>query len=265
MRYSVHGRQPWSVIKKADEIYFTYQDVGKIIDLIEKYPEKRVVLEIDSRNNSFLDWRKLEVFKEKLNNFHIALNDISLAPLFKEKEYNWFYSRPIKNYFDLNIILDLRPSFVFIGAQLVFDLPKVKALCGDIPLRMVPNVAVESNLPPIALDLTLCGPWVRPEDVPLYEEYIDTFVFDELESLKHEENLFTIYSELKEWVGLIAMLITGLKSSVVNAAIKPELAKARISCGQACMRGSNCHLCKSGLEYSSNLYDLYRTLKKENN
>ena len=44
MRFCVSGRQPYSVIKRADEVKFNYNDKDKILDLVEKYPDKTVIL-----------------------------------------------------------------------------------------------------------------------------------------------------------------------------------------------------------------------------
>ena len=53
MRFCVNGRQPYSVIKRADEVKFNYNDKDKILDLVEKYPDKTVILDVPGHEG---DW-----------------------------------------------------------------------------------------------------------------------------------------------------------------------------------------------------------------
>ena len=46
MKYCVAGRQPYSVLKKADEVKVQYRDIDRILDFIEKIPDKIVILEV---------------------------------------------------------------------------------------------------------------------------------------------------------------------------------------------------------------------------
>ena len=66
MRFCVSGRQPYSVIKRADEIKFTYNDRDRILDLVEKYPDKTVILDVPSNEG---DWKLWEMYSEKFNEF----------------------------------------------------------------------------------------------------------------------------------------------------------------------------------------------------
>ena len=64
----------------------------------------------------------------------------------------------------------------------------------DMKFRMVPNVAYDAYIPRYD---GICGQWVRPEDVHVYEQYVNTFEFI-TDSLEKERTLLKIYkNELK--------------------------------------------------------------------
>ena len=86
MRFCVSGRQPYSVIKRADEIKFTYNDRDRIMDLVEKYPEKTVILDVPGHEG---DWKLWEMYSEKFHEFYIALHDLSRVPEFNQAHIKW--------------------------------------------------------------------------------------------------------------------------------------------------------------------------------
>ena len=61
MRFCINGRQPYSVIKKADEIKFAYADKDKIIDLVENYSDKIIILDVPGDES---DWTKWKMYDE---------------------------------------------------------------------------------------------------------------------------------------------------------------------------------------------------------
>ena len=46
MKYCIGGRQPYSIMKKADQIKVKYEDRERIIDFVERIPEKEIILEL---------------------------------------------------------------------------------------------------------------------------------------------------------------------------------------------------------------------------
>ena len=245
MRYSVSGRQPYSVIKKADEIRFIYADRDKIFDLIENYSDKTIILDVPNQEE---DWSNWQMYNEKFSEFYIALHDLSRADAFNVMGIKWFWPFPITTFYELSMVIDLHPSYIMLGPPLSFDLEKVqkeiKKTCGEpIPVRMTANVAHPKYLPNEKIN-GLCGQWVRPEDVALYEPYIQCFDFEGCQSLKEEEVLLTTY-QAGVWPGNLNLLIKRLNFNVDNRAIPEEVGLARINCGQKCWSGSGCELCIS--------------------
>lgn len=250
MRYSVSSRQPYSVIKKADEIRFIYADRDKIFDLIENYSDKAIILDVPNQEE---DWDNWQMYSEKFAEFYIALHDLSRADAFNVMNIKWFWPFPITSFYELSMIIDLRPSYIMLGPPLSFDLEKVqkviKGACGEsIPVRMTANVAYPKYLSNEKVN-GLCGQWVRPEDVALYEPYIQCFDFEGCQSLKEEEVLLTTY-QAGVWPGNLNLLIKRLDFNVDNRAIPEEVGPARINCGQKCWSGSGCKLCVSAFMFA---------------
>lgn len=238
MKYCVNGRQPYSVIKMADEIMFQEQDSGKIFDLIPNYIDKTVILNIKS---DCTDWTNWLMFNESFNEFYIALHDLSRVKDFNEHGIKWYWPYYISSFYELDIILKLNPSYLLIGAPLTFDLDAVKAISKDIPLRAVPNIGLPSHIPLENIN-GVASFWVRPEDVESYAEYINCFEFDEVD-LQQESTLLRIYKDQK-WPGNLNLLITRLNHHLNNRYLDKSFGINRLNCGQRCLRNPHtCNIC----------------------
>ena len=252
MRYCVNGRQPYSVIKRADEIKFQYNDKDRILDLVEKYPDKVVILDVPNQEG---DWKLWQMYSEKFTEFHIALHDLSRVSEFNDAGVNWYWPYPITSYYELDMIVNLHPSYVMVGPPLSFDLDQMVNHLYDpcdstnlIPVRMVANVAHPDYLPTNGIH-GICGQWVRPEDAQLYSTRVQCLEFDNVD-LKQEETMLHIYKENKEWPGNLNLLIQKLDFNVDNRAIPEELGERRMSCGQRCWRTGTCQLCVRALQFA---------------
>ena len=254
MRFCVSGRQPYSIIKQADEVKFNYIDRDRILDLVEKYPEKTVILDVPAHES---DWKLWQMYSEKFAEFYIALHDLSRAGEFNEAGIKWYWPFPITSYYELGMIVNLHPSYLMIGMPLTFDLDTVLTRSYDdtveenaepIPLRMVVNVAKPPYLPTNGTH-GVCGQWVRPEDTELYSTRVRCFEFDNVD-LQQESTLLHIYKDNKEWPGNLALLISGLDFHVDNRAIPEELGERRMTCGQRCWRTGTCQLCVRAFQFA---------------
>ena len=129
-------------------------------------------------------------------------------------------------------------SQLIIDAPLFFQMDKVKAF--GIPVRAAANLSNRGILP--TADAGVVGPWIRPEDVSIYEKYIDIIEFLQV-NLKQEQALFRIYAEQHEWPGDVKLIINDLDSPALNRLIPPTFAKSRLNCGHRCQESGTCHIC----------------------
>lgn len=257
MRYCVSGRQPYSVLKKADEIKVQFIDRDRIMDFIEKIPNKTIILDVPGDEE---DWATWSMYDEKFYEFFIALHNLNRAGEFNQHGIKWYWPYPITSFYELGMIVNLHPSYLMIGPPLSFSLDKVLNQSYDddieenaspIPLRMIVNSAHPKYLPDNGTH-GVCGQWVRPEDAALYSSRIQCFEFDEVD-LNEEEVLLRIYKENQNWPGNLNLLIKRLNFNVDNRAIPDELVERRMNCGQKCWSGSNCHLCVSAFNFADQL------------
>ena len=261
MRYCVQGRQPYSVINKADEVYVQYNDRDKILDMVEKCPNKTVILDVPIWNSTTPEWKTWQMYSEKFENFYLAIYNIVIVPEITRNGIKWYYANPIKNLYDLHTVLNYKPSFVFIGAPLSFSLHVVKTMCDDVPVRIVPNLAKDLALPNVPTRDRIVGPWVRPEDVEKYEEYVTTLQFEEV-TLKEEETLLHVYKDNKKWPGDLGILFKGLDLSVANTSLLDKAGQLRMTCGQGCLAGKPCHVCDKAFLLTNKVRDKVKTNKK---
>lgn len=265
MRYCVNGRQPYSVIKRADEIKFQYADRDRILDLVERFPDKVVILDVPGDEEN---WKLWKMYQEKFFEFHVALHDLNRVKEFNEENINWYWPYPVTSYYELDMIVNLHPSYIMIGPPLSFDLDQVSMHLYDpcdetkqIPLRMVANVAHPDYLPSNCM-LGVCGQWVRPEDTNTYSTRVQCLEFGNAD-LGREETLLHIYKENQEWPGNLNMLIQRLDFNVDNRAIPEELGERRMNCGHRCWRTGSCQLCMRAFQFAEQIRKESQNREKE--
>jgi hypothetical protein len=101
----------------------------------------------------------------------------------------YFYGVPVNNFYDFKALIDYGCCDIKIDAPLTHMLDRLENF--DITIRMSPNIAYYAFIP---RENGIVGGWVRPEDVELYEEYIDVFEFEDCDG-KKEKALYKIYAE----------------------------------------------------------------------
>lgn len=247
MKYSASGRQPLSVLHKVDEIRLDYDDIDKIYDFFIDFEEepKDYVIKIYATDE--VDWTKLYNINEASKGYLTLTTEIlEQADLCKSTGAKWYWGYPITSYWELNSVMRYEPSQLLLGAPLYFDLPEVKKR--NVPIRLVADLCDDPLIPH---ENGVCGPYVRPEDISVYEKYVDTLEFARYgkEYLKREESLIDIYQS-GNWPGNLNLLLLNLGEHVDNRAIPEQFGEARVQCRQACMRNSHCRLCKTLIKFS---------------
>jgi hypothetical protein len=132
---------------------------------------------------------------------------------------------------------NLGVKWAFIDAPLFFQMDKVQQI--GLPVRVTANISMREALPYAD---GVPGPWIRPEDVELYEPYVDTIEFSRV-NLEQERALYRIYAEQKAWSGDLGMIIQDINYLGVNRMIHSDITKTRLNCGQKCQENGYCRLC----------------------
>ena len=261
MKYCVSGRQPYSVLKQADEVRVAYVDKDRIMDFVEQIPDKRIILELDSQIAP-IEEKVWAMYQEKFDHFCVATNSLHMAKEMNEANIPWFWPFPITTFYELKFILSWNPCYIVLGPPLCFDLETVKKIT-KTPIRLMPNLAAPEYLRHMSQEPNFTGPWIRPEDVKFYEPYVEVMEFYNNDGrLKTEEILLDVYTKAN-WPGNLNLLLTDLNFNVDNRAIVEDLGQRRVICGQRCMKNGTCHLCESALRFAEQLRKVHGERKQE--
>lgn len=221
------------------------------------------------------DDRDLPIFQTLLETYPNYKIVICLPYYSKELEQKMndnniphYYSEIVTDWDTFNGFLELNITDIFIGENICFFIPYAseKAKKKQVFLRAFCNICQSpwENTP------SLKNFFVRPEDIELYENYIDTFefFFNTFDSLKLNV-LYEIYKQDQKWFGLLNEIILGLKEDIDNRFLISYFGERRLSCRKRCMyeQEPTCHICDRIAELSRTLKDknLYVTIEKENN
>lgn len=248
MKYSVSIRQPKNVLQKADEIKLDYKDRKGLYNFIEDedLKKKKYVLIIPRDTEVEIDWKELQMFAAKLD-LTLALANLRMAKACHDYKLKFYWAYPITSFYELRGCIYLGVCEVLLGAPLYFDLAEVKK--HGVPIRLVANVCFDGYIP---RPNGVCGTYVRPEDVPAYEPYVDILEFD-TDDIKKESVLLKVYQEDKNWPGNLNLILTNLGENVDNRAIPEQFGQARTQCRQNCQRNGNCKLCFTAIQLSQSL------------
>lgn len=250
------ARQPKSVLKQADEIKFLYKDKDRLIDYIEEFSDKTFILIIPKGvEASDISWELYRTYSEKVN-FILALEDLNLYKNCQDNNIKFYWNYPIFTWFELDGIIKLNPCYLFINGALTFNLQKLKEKT-DIPLRCCPNVAYMDSIP---RENGIYGAWIRPEDIEVYKQYVNTFEFMAT-ALSEEAALLEVYQR-GNWPGNLNLLLTNLNIQVDNRALPDELGQMRANCGRRCLISNNCHFCETAMKFADVLRSKHYEMKK---
>ena len=252
MKYCLNNRQSPKYLELADEIKAEYRDYKSFPDLIEKYPNKTIICQIYSYVDE-IDWKALvEASILAKGNFICCVGSYRMIMECIARELKFYYGFPITTFWELESLRDLGVEYVRLGAPLFFQMDKVKQY--GVPVRAVPNIAYLADLPHAD---GVCGTWIRPEDIPLYEDYIDAIEFEDCDN-KKEAALWRVYSQTHLWPGFLNDLITNFNFEADNTCVHPTLGKHRLNCRQQCKETPGvCRLCHNTMSLAN-----VQTIKK---
>lgn len=253
MKYCLNSRQEHSYLQKADEIKVEFRDKNSILDLIEKYPDKTII--VMCYNDYTINWNEVYMWKTvSQNRIIMCLSSVVDANECRERNIPFYMGYPVKTFYELNALKDYGVCYVRLAEPLFFEMDKVKNV--GIPVRVVPNVTYIDGVP---RKDGVCGTWLRPEDIELYEEYVSVCEFEDCNEEK-EQALFRIYAEQHKWPGTMSLLFTNFNHEGTNRMILPEVAQKRLNCGQRCQSGGACKICYRAVDLAEP--DKYGYLKE---
>jgi len=261
MKLCVSARQERKYLNWAEQIIFEYRDRNAIPDFIEKYPDKTIILNYFDFEE--IDWDELQTYKIlSHDNFLLATNDLDIISDCTDNQINFYIAYPISTYDELIAVVNLGSKYVRLGAPLFFDLDNIHKFFPDLKIRLVPNIAYDDGY---IRENGVAGTWVRPEDIMMYDPYVDTIEFHDIDSHK-ERALINIYWENRAWPGSLNMLITNLNYEGLNRLLPSMFTETRLNCQQKCVSRKSCHACFRLLHLANKerLLDYQQSLEPKN-
>ena len=247
MKYCLDFRRSTKIIvTEVDEINFVF-DLASLLDFLEEYKEKRINVAIQ-----FEDLDKIiKIYKEhNLSNIFIKLPYYEEIAAKKLKENNIpFYCATLVSDWDVfNGLIEIGVSDIFITENLGFELDKVSKIAKEnkVQLRAFPNVC-QSQWEYTSKLKTF---FIRPDDVKIYEKYIDVFEF--FGNPDRQKIYYKIYKD-EQWFGSLGELILDFNFDLDSRFVIPNFAEQRVKCGKKCMKGGNCQICERIVELSKTL------------
>ena len=216
-----------------------------------------------------IDMRELENLCIKYDNVYVRITPDTLkaVPQLKEKNIRFFLDNTmmINSYSLLEYAIQLKPTDIYIGEELLYNLNEVRATCNanNIKIRMVLNRA-----PVLAQVITLnyTVPVFRPQDYHFLNEYIDCGEFDcgEKYDWTKAKVLYQKWYVDHAWDDELVYLNTDIAFPYPTSSMPVELVKYRSNCKHRCVMFADNHCGKCKRFYTLGLYNEKRGIKYDN-
>lgn len=269
MKFAIPFVRQFKYFDEPIELNIKYKPKAKELDaFVEKYGTHRInfICEDLEFNRDFSIYQALkEKYPESNIVFCLKEYHKQIDEEFNKNNIPHYYNQFATNWDVFQGFLNLNVTDIFVAENLMFEAKNLSlnAKKNGKSLRSFCNVC-ES-----AWDDTpsLKTFFVRPEDIFLYEEYIDTFEFylNDVDATR-VNTMYEIYAKDKKWFGRLDEIIIGYKGDEDSRYIIPTFGEKRLNCQKKCMKGiePTCHICDRVAELGKTLQDrnLMVTLEK---
>ena len=235
--------------EEVNELKILFNPKDKTLpQFLEKYVNKTIIINLEK-----IEEREIEDYlnffsalRKKYHNFKLCSSYFDLKRYinrFKEFDIPFFFLNFANTWDIFNCFLELGVSDIYIAEMLGFDIETASYLAHkkNCQIRIYPNIAQSSLNAGEVLNKSLVDFYVRPEDTPFYEKYVD--VYEIFSPVDKELFFYKVYAKDKKWWGPLNELILGLKDNIDNRYVGPEFAQFRVSCGKKCFKGESCKIC----------------------
>lgn len=245
---------------KADEIRCPYNQLGMLYGFMKDNRDKRYLIAGASSEDPGRLLEQADIVRDSVTSYTIECNSILYTKKLIKDGYNAFVKFPVADWETLHSFISMGVSDIYVDSCLGFQLGKVASLCADKGIR----IRVSPSLSPTAA-ITGLKPnsfFIRPEDLSLFDKYIDIIDF-KVTNQEKEDALFSIYKR-GNFIYNLKDLLDDCTFSVPNPYLKPEFGQARVNCGQRCLiPGHSCHLCETQVQLTNLVYDYFKDEERD--
>jgi hypothetical protein len=263
----------------ANEIIIKYKDEDEsaLVDFIKNHPSQRIIIQIEDiyrfKRNSAINKYIFSKLKEeyKLTNWAVEFcagrEEITVMETWlKDTELidkiPYFYSFTPQNYEQLDRLIHLNVTDIYIVGYLAFDIINVRRMINKKAkihknIRLIPNLCQSYWTD----ELSLSSFFIRPEDVELYEDYVDVMEIyaANLAQIEYADVYFDIYSKSGTWMGDLKEYLLDCNESINNIYIWKDFGERRLKCKKRCRADGSCNFCEQQREY---IHLMERTMDK---
>lgn len=263
MKYCLDFKLNLPYMDKIDEFAIRYEDQKKeLLTFLETYPNHKINIEVTQD----IDEKQLDFFNTLYMQFPLICLKVnrgvgyhSVYELLRDKAtIPFFYDTRVDDWDTLRGLSRLGVSEMYICGDLGFELDEVSKYLHErnIKIRAFPNVCQSAWTYDMEF---LRSFFIRPEDVDIYDKYIDVFEFFGNEEA--QKTIFKAYAIDKQWYGKLEELIIGFKGDMDSRYIFPLFADKRAVCKKKCVKGGKCNICGRLEELASTLEEKHFMIK----
>ena len=254
MKYCIPFNTDSKYLKSIDELVINFRpgiSELRLQSFIDMHTDQRVTLDLESTPPTE-ELKKAIINLRNKENFSLRFKKDNAAALecISDLDIKWYFTDPAMTYDDIYVYKTLGASEFFIGAQLGFDLPHCKAIAQSLKMQIRSIYAYAVEKSPFYKNYWQY--FIRPEDIPLYDVYLDTVEFY---GEPHIVNLLVKTYKAEKWNGPLNEIIPIIDKTYDSRFIIPHWGRRRISCNRKCMYGDSCTMCET-------IYNLSQSLEK---
>lgn len=269
MNFAIPFFKNFKYLDQNVQLNINYKPKIKELDnFIQAYGTHRINLIISDFNYS-KDIQIIQALREKYPNTELVMcmprYEKTLEETLCQHNLPHYYNQFINTWEVFQGFLNLSVTDIIITGDLAFNvkIASEKAKEKNKALRCFCNIAqFEWKDTP-----SLKTFFIRPEDIQLYENYIDTIEFETNNvSVSNLNTLYEIYTKDKKWFGKLNELIIGFQGDADSRFIIPRFGEKRLDCGRRCLQGTYpvCQICDRIIQLGKTLKDNDIAIKIDN-
>lgn len=253
----------------ANEIIINYKDQEEesLVDFLNNHLNQRIIIKVEdiydfkkrSAINTYIFSNLID--KHNLTNWtlefcagreEIPIMEVWLKDTELIDKVPYFYSFTPQNYEQLDRLIYLNVTDIYIVGFLAFDIINIRRMINKKSkkrknIRIIPNLCQSYW----SDELSLSSFFVRPEDVGLYEDYVDVMEIYALNLAQKEcaDVYFDIYSKSGTWMGDLKEYLLGCNEPINNLYIFKDFGERRLRCKKRCKSDGVCDFCNQQRKY----------------
>jgi hypothetical protein len=254
MKYAITYTKNFRHYDEVDEVIFPYKGISDEEGLIEivtntlTREDQRAIILVDKYEQSIDDLipivRKLKTVHE---NMVVSLNldyQHEWIDKLKEAEIPFMFVNFATTVTQIAAMVIFGAKEVYLAEDICFMLPRLQLFrdIDGIKFRIFPDILQTprrcASLPQVT------NFFIRPEDVDLYEKYVDV-----IEIFRKDSRQSVVYEIYKQgqWRGPLSDLIIDLEEEINGSSFIPDFGRARLGCGRRCAM-TDCDICTYSVE-----------------